>query len=98
MKGITKFTVTCQKCGKQDEIGLINDSTLVWENNKHIISGRKRLDGEWGFQCVNCGENDLLTEQEQEEIQDKQNPDPKDIARVVKKLKVQKPKFKMTKL
>lgn len=98
MRGITKYIVKCQNCSRSDEIGLLNDTTIIWEGNKHIISGRKRLDGEWGFQCGSCGSDDLLTDQEKSEIKDKQNPNPKDIERVIKKLIKQKPRFNMSKV
>lgn len=94
MKGTTKYTVTCKNCKQSDEIGMIND-TLIWEGNKHIISGRKRLDGNWGWQCIACGNNDLLTDQERDDIKDHQSPDPRDIENVIKKLRPQEPRFNM---
>lgn len=59
-----------------------------------IISGRKRLDNQWGFECV-CGENDLMTSQEVEHFTNPAAPTPQEINDVVKKLIVDKPKFKM---
>lgn len=97
MKGVAKYQVICANCKRSDEVGLIGE-TLIWEGNKHIISGRHRLDGEWGFQCGACGNDDLLTDQEKEEIADLQSPDPKDIEKVVSGLRPQKPRFTMVKL
>jgi hypothetical protein len=59
-----------------------------------IISGRKRLDNQWGFQCV-CGENDLMTAQEVNHFTNPASPTPQQINDVVKSLIVDKPKFRM---
>lgn len=74
----------------------MEDRLIDWQKStsEHIISGRRRLDGQWGWQC-SCNANDLLTEQEQNQISNKQNPDPKEIADIVKDLKPDKPKFVM---
>lgn len=59
-----------------------------------IISGRKRLDDQFGWQCI-CGQNDLMTEQELEHIENKAAPKPKEIAGIMNNLKPQKSKFIM---
>lgn len=98
MKDLTRYKVTCGQCGKADTIGLIDEKDIIWDKNEWIISGRKRLDGNWGFQCVSCGNDDLLTDQEKKDIKNHQQPDPKDIENVIKKLVAQEPRFLMERL
>lgn len=94
MRGITKHKIVCNKCGKSDVVGM-HESNLIWGSNKFIISGRKRLDGEWGWQCL-CGQNTLVSKQERKTIKNLQSPDPKDIQQVIDMLVIQKDhKFKM---
>lgn len=82
-----RYKVTCLKCKSSESIPIDTNRNLVaWEKVTRIISARFRLDNKWGFQCL-CGNNNLLTKQEDEKIKDKQNPDPKDISYVVKNLK-----------
>lgn len=95
MKGVTRYKIICTSCGETESIGLINATDILWGDAKYIISGRKRLDGNWGFECIACGNNDLLTDQERKDIKNLQQPDPKDIERVIKKLVPQKPRFLM---
>lgn len=65
------------------------------ENARHpIVSGRERLDGQWGFQCI-CGNNDLLTTQEARTFSNPVAPKPQEINDIVKNLKPDKPKFEM---
>lgn len=97
------YQVQCKKCKSARQVGIVEGSghdLIDWlDNNPNpqvtkIISGRKRLDGNWGWQCV-CGNNDLLTQQEVKEIKNKTDPDPVDISRVIKGLIPQKPQFEM---
>lgn len=71
-----------------------NQNNIYWKPVKNIISGRYRLDMQWGWQCV-CGNNDITTEQEEREISNLSAPDPVDISKVLKNLIPDKPKFKM---
>lgn len=59
-----------------------------------IVSGRERLDGQFGWQCA-CGNNDLLTTQEAGTFSNAAAPNPQEIDQIVKDLKPDKPKFKM---
>ena len=90
------YRVTCLKCKNSDVIGLTPDNNIIWGKNTFIISGRFRLDRHWGFQCF-CGNNALLTTQEEKRITNKQSPDPKEIALIIKNLIPDKPKFVMEK-
>lgn len=94
MRGVTNYKITCCKCGKSEKIGMINENVL-WNDAKYIISARKRLDGNWGFECLNCGNNDLMTQQEKKTIKNHQQPEKKDIDAVIRNLVVQKPNFLM---
>lgn len=93
MRGLEKYKITCTKCGQSSIIALQGE-TILWDKTKNIISGRKRLDMQWGWQCM-CGNNDIMTKQELTSITDKQNPDPKEIEQVIKNLVPQKSKFDM---
>lgn len=89
-----KYKVTCRNCKQFDVIQIDHDTIIVWGKNTYIISGRKRLDMQWGFQCI-CGNNDIMTKQELRTVTDKTNPDPAEINQILKNLKPDKPKFVM---
>lgn len=98
-----KYVVSCKDCKAKRQIGLVDSQSggmIDWlDNNPNpqvvkIVSGRKRLDGEWGFQCI-CGNNDLETEQERLMIDNLSDPSPNDVASVMRKLEVQRPRFEM---
>lgn len=98
-----QYRVTCKSCRGGRQVIILESQgreVIDWLDNNpnpqvvRIISARKRLDGQWGWQCV-CGNNDLLTEQENISISDKENPDPSEINSVINNLKVQKPRFNM---
>lgn len=96
MQGLINYKITCKDCEKSTPVGLVNGQSILWNNGGNIISGRKRLDGEWGWQCM-CGNNDILTKQEERQITNKQEPDKKEIEHILKNLKPDKPKFDMVK-
>lgn len=83
---VQKYKVTCLKCKGFNIVPIGDDRKVMWDNTDRIISARFRLDNNWGFQCI-CGNNNLLTEQEDSYIEDKQTPDPKQISDVIKNLK-----------
>lgn len=87
---MTRYKVTCKNCKNFNIVPIEEKSrTIKWEGCDRIISGRYRLDNQWGWQCL-CGNNSLLTKQEDEYITDKTNPDPKEIAEVINNLVVEK--------
>lgn len=85
-----RYKIVCQKCFGQSIIN-IQESNLnkyiIWDEVDQVISGRPRLDGYFGWQCL-CGNNSLLSKQENRVIKDKQNPSPKDINQVIRNLAV----------
>lgn len=91
------YIVICDECKGDREIRLaetLAGDRVDWlEGNTKgvisIISGRKRLDGFWGWQC-SCGNNSLLTRQEASNITNKQNPDMQEIADITKNLELPK--------
>lgn len=96
------YTITCKKCKAERKIRLFRTASgeiIDWlDNNPNpqvvkIISGRKRLDGLYGWECI-CGNNDILTDQEKRHL-NPQTPDPKGIEQVTKNIRVQTPKFEM---
>lgn len=98
MQGLINYTVTCGNCKESSKVGIVNGVSILWNNEGNVVSGRKRLDGNWGFQCISCGNDDLLTEQEKKDIKNLQQPDPKDIDQVIQNLVPQKPRFLLEKL
>ena len=97
------YTITCKKCGASRDIRLFTSSqgeVIDWLDNNpdpnqvKIVSGRKRLDGLWGWECM-CGNNDILTNQERRMMSNPAAPDPKTVIEISKNVKVQAPKFAM---
>ncbi len=83
---MNRYKVTCLKCNGSNVVGVDEKAhRLYWDVSDRIVSGRFRLDGQWGWQCL-CGQNSLLTEQENKHITDKVNPDPKEIADIIANL------------
>lgn len=96
------YKVSCLKCGGERTIQIhktVAGDRIDWLENQApmpptIVSGRERLDGEWGFQCV-CGNNSLLTKQEAATFSNPAAPHAQEIEEIVKNLKVEKPTFTM---
>ena len=88
------YKVVCKDCQKSEDIVIDDQNNIYWKPVNYIISGRYRLDMQWGWQCI-CGNNDITTEQEQREIKNLAAPDPTDISKVLKNLIPDQPKFKM---
>ena len=88
------YKVICKECKATEDIVIDNQNNIYWKPVKNIISGRYRLDMQWGWQCI-CGNNDITTEQEQREISNLSAPDPVDISKVLKNLIPDQPRFKM---
>lgn len=82
---VKEYKVTCLKCKNFNIVPIADDRNVMWKTADRIISARYRLDGQWGFQCI-CGQNSLLTEQEDKYIENKQTPDPKQINEIIKNL------------
>ena len=96
MRGVVQYLVTCKQCKQSTKLGLINEQNIIWDKvSGNIISGRKRLDGEWGFQCAMCGNNDIMTDQEKSGIKNLEDPDIQDIRNIVDNLQRQEPRFVM---
>lgn len=90
----TTYKVACKNCRKSEAIVIDDQNNIYWKPVKYIISGRYRLDMNWGWQCM-CGNNDLVTEQEKREISNLAAPDPLDISKVLKSIIPDQPKFIM---
>lgn len=57
--------ITCLKCNKEiGEIEIDSRDRVRYTKLSGILSARKRLDGNWGFQCI-CGNYSLLCEAEE---------------------------------
>lgn len=91
MKGITQYKIICDNCGNADVIGLDSENHVIWGEPKNIISARLRTDGQWGYQC-NCGQNSLVTKQENENIRDLSKPSIQELTTIKKNLIVKKDK------
>lgn len=92
--GYQRYKIICKDCGATEIIQLKPNDGVIWGKPKMIISARRRLDNQWGFQCF-CGNNDLLSKQERKEISNFQQPDPKEIRKVVNNIKPSKMNFAM---
>lgn len=94
-----QYEVVCLQCKNKDKITIFDDRLIDWgaSTSKFIVSGRKRLDQQYGWQCV-CGNNDLMTQQELSSITNKQDPDPKEISAILADLRPDKPRFVMNKV
>lgn len=91
---IMTYKITCLDCKSNQVVDIDERRQINWGNADRIISGRYRLDNQWGWQCI-CGNNDIMTGQEKRVIKNPQAPDPKDIRSVLKNLIPDKPKFAM---
>ena len=80
---MNKYLITCTVCNNADFVVIDKSNQIFWNNNKSIVSGRKRLDGSWGWQCI-CGNNSIMTQQEQTNITNKQSPDPREVEKIIK--------------
>ena len=90
----TRYKIVCTMCKGSSTINIDNLDRIDWAETDRVISARKRLDGNWGFQCL-CGNNDLETQQERRMIKDLGNPMPQELSDIVNNLSTQKSKFKM---
>lgn len=94
------YLITCEECQETRRISIVPTAVgqrIDWlddDPNEKIVSGRERLDGQFGWQCL-CGNNTLLTTQESKEITNKVNPDPKQIKEVIDNLRPEPTRFKM---
>lgn len=96
------YKIICLKCKAERQIKIMETAMgkrIDWletpETAHHpILSGRERLDGQWGFQC-SCGNNDLMTVQERRTISNPISPKPQEINDIIKNLIPDKPKFEM---
>lgn len=83
---VKEYKITCLKCKNFNVVPIDEKNRrIMWKGADRIVSGRFRLDNQWGWQCL-CGNNSLLTQQEMREIKDKVNPDPIQIEQVIKNL------------
>lgn len=98
-----KYKVTCLECESARDVVIVKSQgrpLIDWLDNNpdpevtRIVSGRKRMDGQWGWQCI-CGNDDLMTDQERNYIKDWTNPEPREIDQIAKDLVAQRPRFKM---
>ncbi len=99
------YTITCLKCKGSRNIKIYQmemRKCIDWMENQApspatIISGRERLDGQWGFQCM-CGNNDLLTNQESSTFSNPATPQPQELKEILSNLIIDNPKFEMMSL
>lgn len=88
------YRVICKDCKESEDIVIDERNNIYWKPVKNIISGRYRLDMQWGWQCI-CQNNDIMTKQELEMIADTANPKPQELSSIIKNLQPQKPMFIM---
>lgn len=83
-----RYKVICQKC-KGLSLIQINSDNIEWQDVSQVISGRKRLDGNWGWQCL-CGNNSIMTEQEKRNISNPAQPTAQELGTIINNLKVER--------
>lgn len=88
------YKIICKECKSNQVIDIDESRQINWGKADRIISGRYRLDNNWGWQCI-CGNEDIMTDQERRMIKNHQQPDPQDIKMVLNNLKPQRSKFVM---
>ena len=98
------YDVTGKNCGSERRVdihGSVAGNRIDWLEDRaksvEIISGRERLDGQWGWQCT-CGSDDLLSKQEASSFSNPSQPTPQEIQQVVSNLKVEQLLFTMKEL
>lgn len=94
---VTRYQIKCLKCGGTSRAEVDGLDRIFWSDVKEVISGRKRLDQQWGWQC-SCGNNDIMTAQEKRMIADPVQPTPMEIDTIIKNIVPDKPKFSMEKV
>lgn len=102
MNSTKQYTVECLKCNGTRRIQIHDTPVggrIDWLEDKQdapftIISGRQRLDNQWGFECI-CGNKDLMTKQETVTFANPASPKPQEINQIVKNLKPDKPLFNL---
>lgn len=67
---------------------------VFWYDVEEVISARKRLDGQWGWQCT-CGNTDIMTAQEKRMITNPQQPKPEELSAIVQSIQPQEARFEM---
>lgn len=84
-------------CESERKVKIIRNEKIDWLEDgtpQRIVSARKRLDGQWGFQCL-CGANDLLTKQEERVMSNPAEPQPEELSMIIKNLEMQSPMFEL---
>lgn len=101
MNSIKTYEVSCLECDAKRTVKLDENpfgTKIDWlEDGKphQIVSFRQRLDNNYGWQCL-CGNNDLLTDQEQDTFDNPVTPKAQEIDEIVKNLSIQEPRFVLT--
>lgn len=89
-----RYQIKCLDCGGTSIIEIWGQDIVHWINTDQVISARKRLDNQWGFQCF-CGNNDIMTTQEKRTIDNPANPLPQEVQQIIENIKADAPKFRM---
>ena len=103
MNSTKPYQITCLNCDGARSVMI--HSTPVgdrvdWKEdggNHKIISARKRLDDQWGFECT-CGNNDLMTAQEKRAFTNSAAPTPKELSDVANDLRIEPVRFNLEEL
>jgi hypothetical protein len=78
--------VICSKCNGESVIKIDEQNKLIdWKKIGSVISGRYRLDTQWGWQCY-CGNNTIMSDQERKSIADYRQPTIKEVNDITKNL------------
>lgn len=96
---MTKYKVTCLKCGESDVVTIDENDHQVWDYGKklltNLLSMRWRRDMKWGAECK-CGNDNRLAASEQADFNTLVQGDASSIQKIADSLQLPDSKqFKM---
>lgn len=85
---MTDYKVTCQKCEGFAKLTITPQNQIIWDEIKGVVSGRLRLDNQWGWQCI-CGNNSIMTKQEIRMMENPAQATKQEINNILKDVKAE---------
>ncbi len=84
-----RYEVTCLKCKKSSFVRIDDDHSIFFEGgvNTNLLAGRWRKSMDFGWECT-CGNDNRISKQEQNEMNELVKGTPQQVADIVKTLNV----------
>ena len=84
-----RYEVTCLKCKKSSFVRISDGHQIDYEGgmNTNLLAGRWRKSLDFGWECV-CGNDNRLSKQEKDEMNNLVTGTPQQIAQIVKSLSI----------